>query len=466
VADWTPPPSAVEASVDVAEPALMSAAAVIDIPKEEPTQLTARADEATQLVARADEPTQTIVETSAPAARSEIVPPPSLRPETIVVRSLVETPVSKPDSDERTRFGAREPVAESPFGSAPIPTDTAPLQSGASARAGSAQRSGAGMYALLAVLAVAIVGGGGAYMGGLLDFSSGGEVVPQPIVTDPPVTDATDPDPKPDVPPGDTVVVTPPATDTTPPATDTTTPPVTDTTQPPVIDTTEPPATDQTTPPANDEIASLEPDDTEGANPPAANSDACFFAAITTESDDAMAIKGFGLSTAPFEKIRKALADSGSGDAKIEGHVINEPQCAVTDFLKAVQPKAIDSPRITLAAADLKLGDSLKATITDAGTNNLDLLLIDGDGFVHDMKDGAELKKDGASDTLAMNMTEPRSTPNSPEMIVAITSPDGLKLPKIADKTSAADLFPKLTKTLLGADQGFGIDFAYFRLSQ
>jgi serine/threonine-protein kinase len=233
-----------------------------------------------------------------------------------------------------------------------------------------------------------------------------------------------------------------------------------------VVDSTEPPATDQTAPPASDEIASLEPDDTEGASPPTGTSDACFFAAITTESDDAMAIKGFGLSTAPFEKIRKALADSGSGDAKIEGHVINDSQCAVTDFLKAVQPKAIDSPRITLAAADLKLGDSLKATITDAGTNNLDLLLIDGDGFVHDMKDGAELKKEGASDTLAMDMTEPRSMADSPEMIVAITSPDGLKLPKIADKTPAAELFPKLTKTLLGADGGFGIDFAYFRLSQ
>jgi hypothetical protein len=51
-------------------------------------------------------------------------------------------------------------------------------------------------------------------------------------------------------------------------------------------------------------------------------------------------------------------------------------------------------------------------------------------------------------------------------MIVAITSPDGLKLPKIADKTAASDLFPQLTKTLLGADGGFGIDFAYFRLSQ
>ena len=33
-------------------------------------------------------------------------------------------------------------------------------------------------------------------------------------------------------------------------------------------------------------------------------------------------------------------------------------------------------------------------------------------------------------------------------------------------ETAAADLFPQLTKTLLGADGGFGIDFAYFRLSQ
>ena len=35
-----------------------------------------------------------------------------------------------------------------------------------------------------------------------------------------------------------------------------------------------------------------------------------------------------------------------------------------------------------------------------------------------------------------------------------------------SDKTAAADLFPKLTKTLLGADREFGIDFAYFRLSR
>ena len=78
----------------------------------------------------------------------------------------------------------------------------------------------------------------------------------------------------------------------------------------------------------------------------------------------------------------------------------------------------------------------------------------------------AELKKDGGNETLATDMTEARSTVNSPEMVVAITSQDGFKLPEITDKTAAADLFPKLTETLLGAEGEFGIDFAYFRLSQ
>ena len=48
-------------------------------------------------------------------------------------------------------------------------------------------------------------------------------------------------------------------------------------------------------------------------------------------------------------------------------------------------------------------------------------------------------------------------------MIVAIAGMDGLKLPEIADKTPAPDVFPKLTRMLLGVDGGFGIDFAFFR---
>ena len=72
-----------------------------------------------------------------------------------------------PFVDHRYRTVARRAV---PLGL------TAPLQSATKARAGSAQRSGAGMYALLAVLAVAIVGGGGAYMGGLFDSSAGADI--------------------------------------------------------------------------------------------------------------------------------------------------------------------------------------------------------------------------------------------------------------------------------------------------
>ena len=178
------------------------------------------------------------------------------------------------------------------------------------------------------------------------------------------------------------------------------------------------------------------------------DSEKCFFAAVTTVSDTSLDIKGFGLTAAPFERLYNALKEKSPVEPEINGHLITDAQCAATDFLKSIQRNARNNPSLTLAEDNLALGDNLVATVDRQELKRLDMLLVDSDGFVYNVDSYANKMTDGNRDTFEMKVDRQGLRNESPEMVIAITSDDGIGLPEGKTVTRAADLLPKLARRI------------------
>lgn len=191
----------------------------------------------------------------------------------------------------------------------------------------------------------------------------------------------------------------------------------------------------------------------------------CFFIAVTSVTDKTLMAKGFGLDTPAFQKLYNSFRSTNDFDPVINGHPIRQPQCAAVDFLKAVQPGTHDNPQLQIASDTLKTGDTLNVSVDKIGDRKLDLLLVDAEGFVHNMKSFAkETDADGKS-TFDIKMGGNKLDPDSPQMVIALTSPSGLAVPEGTKQVAATELFPRLGREVEVMKSNVGIDFGYFLLS-
>lgn len=191
----------------------------------------------------------------------------------------------------------------------------------------------------------------------------------------------------------------------------------------------------------------------------------CFFVTVTSVTDKTLMAKGFGLDTPAFKKFYNSFKSANDFDPVINGHPIRQPQCAAVDFLKAVQPVSQDNPRLHIASDKLKTGDTLNVSVDEVGSRKLDLLLVDAEGFVHNMKSFAkETDADGKS-IFDIRLGGNKLDPDSPQMVIALTSPSGLAVPEGTKQVDAAELFPRLGREVEVMKSSVGVDFGYFRLS-
>ncbi|WP_394887153.1 protein kinase [Mesorhizobium sp. AaZ16] len=412
-------------------------------------------------------------------------------------------PASQPS---QSPFGGPGPNAgspfrqsESPFGDAPPPQLAGEPGMGGTGQA-PPTRAGSARYAMLGgALALLLAGGAGAaYMLGYIGPADQTEIARQDPVAPPPVMEKPAENPPPaTLPPGTTfedilketapaelqetgrppdaqppVETAPPETvqeakaptDERPEALEPA-PPITDE---PSVDAGPPPETTQPSVEETQEAANRMSDTVDFGVSEMRDYDggSCFFAAVTTVSDDAIDIKGFGLSAEPFEKLYATLKKSSPIEPEINGHLITDAQCAVADFLKSVQPSARNNPSLTLTADNLQLGESLVATVQKPASGVLDLILVDGDGFAYNMDSYAERTTSGDTDIFEMTFNDRRIRQESPEMLIAITSDTGLHVPEGRTPARAADLFPKLAREIKGMNGEVGLDFGYFRLNR
>ncbi|MFD1987415.1 protein kinase [Mesorhizobium newzealandense] len=196
-------------------------------------------------------------------------------------------------------------------------------------------------------------------------------------------------------------------------------------------------------------------DETNSAS--ALNPDECFFASIIAQSDNAMAIKGIGLSMAPFDRIKSALASSGSGDAHIDGHIITARQCPITAFLKTINDSTSDNPNLNFTKLGSVSGGEVAGTVTNVGSRMLHLFAVDGKGTVFDLQDDTTTAN--TTSLFKMTLNGARSNFMPPGIIVALTSIRAIDLSRAG---AAASGLPALAETLARRGDVTGVDFGFF----
>ncbi len=190
----------------------------------------------------------------------------------------------------------------------------------------------------------------------------------------------------------------------------------------------------------------------------------CFFVAVTSVSDTTINIKGFGRDAGSFEKLYNGFMQENRMEPELNGHLINEAQCAAAEFLKKVQPEATQSPQLVLASDRIKVSDPLVMSVSNIGDRALDVLLVHGDGLVYNVKSFAKAMKAGSKLNFQVQFTKQLVETELPEMVIAITSPSGLSIPEGDQHVRAAALFPKLARQVEAMGGDVGVDFAYFQI--
>ena len=364
--------------------------------------------------------------------------------------------------------------SESPFGpyipppkaEAAVPPEPVPAQAPKAAQRG----RGGWIGAALALVAVAAVGVGGAWYAGVLDL--GGERSPSrsevlPKTDSPPVepptseTDTTPPETEP-VPP--TAETTPPVTKPAPPAPQQE-PPVTQheqppATQPPVV---QPPTVGSDTPPT-DGPAAVDGVAERIAWVRAFSGGPCFFATSTTATPERVDVDGFGDRVEPFRKLLSDYSTKFGAEPHITVGIIREPQCPVTDLLRAL-PANGDPPSVALQKYELAERDTMAGTVEMRPGSTTYLLLVDHDGMVHNLD--AFLRRSGTEASFSVPLglaTAPGDrAAGVPQLLLAISAPAPLDALKVTAATQARNLLPRVQEEL-EAKGGASAAAKFFRI--
>jgi eukaryotic-like serine/threonine-protein kinase len=189
----------------------------------------------------------------------------------------------------------------------------------------------------------------------------------------------------------------------------------------------------------------------------------CFVVAVTSVPNKTINVRGFGREPGAFQTLYDSFMEANKIEPELNGQLVNEAQCAAVDFLKAILPRAKDNPQLALASDRVTLGDTLTATVDNADGKVLDLLLVDDEGLVYNVKSLAAQTISGGRRTFEMWVGGLHIDKESPEMMIAITSKSGLAVPQGKDHARAAALFLKLASQIEEQNLDVGVDFAYFR---
>ncbi len=349
--------------------------------------------------------------------------------------------------------GSIPPASESPFGAYEGPP---PAPSRAEVRA-PAPGSRTGLYAAAAAVVVLALAGGGAYMSGVLDGAlgqgTGTEVSPPTLdpaagAADTPPEDvasgeiddpAPQPQPQPDEPPaspgtqgGNQDVAVIPRPDLPEPPTELPEPPVAE-------------------PPAATPVAWVNH----------FGGGSCFYAAASDATGPATYIEGFGTSAEPFDAMVAQFRTIYDAEPALDLQLIEPKQCAVADFLQAIRGSPADRPELTLSSDLIESGQALRGTLGNLEGRETDVLLIDNAGVVYNLAAHLKQEPERASFNIKLGLQTDEPVP---QIIIALTSPDGLETAKVEAPVLAETLFPKILDEIDDGNIDAAATARYFRL--
>lgn len=391
------------------------------------------------------------------------------------------------NSDGRPGFVPHRPPARLPK---PRNAAVAAARTPAQAKPAGGRRTGL----IVAVAAVLVLGGVGAYITGLISFGTprGSDVEPKTpiaVLTPAPADQApTGPSEQGDAAPPAAQAPLPGTTEPGKPDPDSAkTPSVSEPETPP---SAEPPATvaeSPVQPPAaaqpdqavKEEIAAL-PKAPEPAPPPTVDpvkaiawirdhqEGSCFYANAAVAEPGAVTIAGLGTATAALDRMAAAFEDTFKLRPTLRMQVIEPTQCAVTDFLKATPSSDLSQPTLTLEQTALSNGSPLAGVLRTGGGPGAVLYLVDHKGLVFNITERIDAlsPEAGFSIPIALGAADKAAGRVAPQLLVAITGTGGIDAASFTRPTPAAELFPRILSEINAKGKTLAATAQYFTLGQ
>jgi hypothetical protein len=187
----------------------------------------------------------------------------------------------------------------------------------------------------------------------------------------------------------------------------------------------------------------------------------CFFVTPVTVSETSASLEGFGASAAPFGVLDDAFKATHGLEANIDAVLVNASQCPAVTFLSRVRTTPASAPQLKVSAISLRSGQSLSGTIEDPANRQVELLLVDDDGQVHNL---TRLLRSGSGGQMFRVQLDLSGTGSQPQLLMAIASTQPISALKQAETGNAAVLFPRVLDEAARAGLSLAVAAKHFRL--
>lgn len=192
----------------------------------------------------------------------------------------------------------------------------------------------------------------------------------------------------------------------------------------------------------------------------------CFYATMTSATDKAAAIEGFGTAVQPFERMLGDFQAKFHVEPDISVRLIEPSQCEVTNFLRFLGQTAADKPQLVLDRTSVPNGMPISGTLVTRGGLISTVLLIDHKGMVFNLDDRVVAKSDTATFRIPIGLgTADKAAGKAvPQIIVVITGPKDIQAAAFSTPTPASVVLPKILEEIETDGSQFSATAKYFRL--
>lgn len=185
----------------------------------------------------------------------------------------------------------------------------------------------------------------------------------------------------------------------------------------------------------------------------------CFFLSPVTVGPREAVIEAYGAAAQPFRAFDAAFTAALGFEAKIQLRQVEAPQCPVVELM-ARQTPLRTAPKLRLDQDRIASGEELRGGLELGEDTPVRLLLVDGDGALHDL--APYLKRTGRQARFSVRLeTPPRERGRAP-LLVAVTGGDAL--PAIRPGARAETVFPALLREAARPGSGIGLAVGYVKV--
>ncbi|RUZ29145.1 serine/threonine protein kinase [Mesorhizobium sp. M7A.F.Ca.CA.001.04.1.1] len=192
----------------------------------------------------------------------------------------------------------------------------------------------------------------------------------------------------------------------------------------------------------------------------------CFYATMTSATDKAAAIEGFGTSVQPFEGMLAEFQAKFHVEPDISVRLIEPSQCEVTNFLRFIGQTASDKPQLVLDRTSVPNGTPISGTLVTRGGLRSSVLLIDHKGMVFNLDDRIVVEPGKATFSIPIGLgaADKAAGKAVPQIIMVITGPQDIQAAAFSTPMPASVLLPKILEEIETDGSQFSATAQYFRL--